>query len=164
MSAGRNELGRTGAQKRRPLWMQIGFGCGAALLVVVGTLAGAGYVIHRKGTAVLNRAWKELRTTTERLKTAESTKALYRGNPALSEIYPTEKDFLKVTEAWRPKLGDVPEAQPSLRRLFVDPQLLQIHRNRSDGHETVRVRFTFGSGAILVMETDQGKLTNLMLQ
>lgn len=161
MSGGR---GNMGARKRWPGWAQVTLGCGAALLLVAGAVAGAGYVVHRKGTLVLNRAWKELRTTTERLKTVESTKALYRGNPALSETYATEAEFLKTTEAWRPKLGDVPELQPSLRAFLKDPQLLQIHKNRSDGHETVRVRFKFASGAILVMESDQGKLTNLMLQ
>lgn len=150
--------------ERRPLWRQAALGCGAALLVVLGTLGGVGYAVHRKGTAVLQRSWKELRTTTERLRTVESTKALYRANPSLSEIFPTEAGFLKQVEAWRPKLGEIPDQPPPLQEFLRGSQLLQVHENRSDGHETVRLKFTFRNGAVLEMETDQGRLTNLLLK
>jgi hypothetical protein len=144
--------------------MQISLGCSLAVLVVVGTLAGVGYAIYRKGTSVMQRSWKELRTTVERLRTVESTKALYRGNPGLSEIYPTEKEFLKNAETWRPKLGDIPDQPTTLKTLFVNKQMLLVHENRSDGHETVRMKYTFPSGAVLELETDQGKLTDLLLK
>jgi hypothetical protein len=149
---------------RRSLWLQVTLGCGATLLVVLGTLGGVGYAIYRKGTAVLQRSWKELSTTTERLRTVESTKALYRANPALSEIFPTEKEFLKQVETWRPKLGEIPDQPPPLRTLLRGQPLLQVHENRSDGHETVRITYTFRNGAVLEMETDQGRLTDLLLK
>lgn len=160
----RREQGRLEARKRRPLWLQISLGCSAALVVVLGSLAGVGYALYRKGTSVMERSWKELRTTTERLQTVESTKALYRGNPGLSETYPTEKEFLKTVETWRSRLGRIPEQPPSLRTLLGDKQMLQVHQNRSDGHETVRMKYTFPNGAVLEMESDQGKLTDLLLK
>jgi hypothetical protein len=161
---GKGELVRLDARRRPPVWMQVGLGCGVALVLMLAILAGGGYLVYRKGTGVMDRAWKELRTTTERLRTVESTRALYRGNPGLAEIYATEGDFLKVVEGWRPKLGDVPESRPSLRDLLRDQETVQVHRNSSDGHETVRMKFKFATGAVLVMETDQGKLTNLLLK
>jgi hypothetical protein len=160
----RREQMRLEARAQRPLWLQISLGCGATLLVVLGTLAGIGYAVHRKGTAVMSRSWKELRSTTERLQTAESAKALYRNNPGLSEIYPKEAEFLKLVEGWRPKLQRIPEQPPALTVLLKDRQLLQVHENRSDGHATVRITYTFSNGAVLEMESDQGKLTALMLK
>ena len=153
-----------GTGKRPRPWRRIALGCGVALLVGAGTLAGVAYALQRKGTEVLRRAWRELQLTTERLQTVESTRALYRGNPALSEIYPTEKEFLKYVETWRPKLEAVPIQPPPLLKLIGEKRMLQVHENRSDGHETVRMRYTFPSGAVLEMETDQGKLTDLLLK
>jgi hypothetical protein len=160
----KGEQGRLDARPRRPLWMQITLGCSVALLVVLGTLAGVGYIVHRKGTLVLDRSWKELKTTAERLRTVESSKALYRGNPGLSEIYSTEGEFLKNAEMWRRKLSKVPDQPPTFRMLLADKQMLQVHENRSDGHETVRMKYTFPNGAVLELETDQGKLTDLLLK
>lgn len=160
----RGGQGRLEVRKRRPLWVQITLAFSVALLVVLGTLAGVGHALYRKGTLVMDRSWKELRTTTERLRTVESARALYRGNPGLAEIYPTEGDFLKLAEKWRPKLGEVPEQPPALERLLVDKQMLQVHENRSDGHETVRMKYAFPNGAVLELETDQGKLTDLLLK
>jgi hypothetical protein len=164
MEAGRLGEGRLAARKQRPLWMQITFGCSVAMFVLLGSLAGVGYVLFHKGTSVMERHWKELRTTTERLQTVESTKALYRGNPGLAEIYPTEGEFLKNAETWRPKLSAIPDQPPTLTSLLVDKQTLQVHENRSDGHETVRMKYTFANGAVLEMETDQGQLTDLLLK
>ena len=162
--AGRAEQGRLAARQRRPLWLRITLGCGVILMVVLGSSAGVGYALYRKGISVMDRSWKELRTTAERLRTVESAKALYRGNPGLAEIYLTEGEFLKNADLWRPKLSAIPDAPPSLRALLVDKQLLQVHENRSDGHETVRMKYTFPNGAVLEMETDQGQLTDLLLK
>jgi len=146
------------------VWAQVSLGCGLALLVVLGSLGVGAWAVQRKGQEVMDRAWKELRTTTERLKTVESTKALYRTNPGLSEMYATEGEFLKVAETWRPRLGDVPEQRPALEAMLKDRQLVQVHQNRSDGHETIRMKFTFATGAVLELESDQGKLTSLLLK
>ena len=48
--------------------------------------------------------------------------------------------------------------------LLLDKQMLQVHENRTDGHETVRMKHTFPNGAVLELETDQGKLTDLLLK
>ena len=164
IGAGRAERERLDAQKRRSSWLQIILGGSVALLVVLGTPVGVGYVVHRKGTLVIDRAWKELQTTAERLRTVESARALYRGNPGLSEIYSTEGEFLKRAETWRPKLSEIPDQPPTLKMLVLDKQMLQVHENRSDGHETVRMKYTFRNGAVLELETDQGKLTDLLLK
>jgi hypothetical protein len=164
VAAGGLGQGSLEPRKRRPLWSQVTLGCCAVLLVVLGILAGVGTVIHRKGTIVMERSWKELRTTAERLRTVESTKALYRSNPGLSEIYATEGAFLKQAETWRPKLGDIPSSPPSLKVLFQGKPILQVHENRSDGHETVRMKYAFPSGVVLELESDQGKLTDLLLK
>lgn len=156
--------GRGAARRRLPVWVQVGLGCGLASVLMVGMVAGGAYVVYRKGTSVMDRAWKELQTTTERLRTAESTKALYRGNPGLSEIYATEGEFLKAVEGWRPKLGEIPSERPPLKSLLRDQQMVQVHRNLSDGHETIRIKYGFPSGAVLEMETDEGQLTNLLLK
>jgi hypothetical protein len=134
------------------------------LLLVLGSLGAGAWAVHRRGQAVMDRAWKELRTTTERLKTVESTRALYRTNPGLAETYATEGEFLKVTERWRPRLGDVPEQRPPLEAMLRDRQLVQVHQNRSDGHETIRMKFRFATGAVLELESDQGRLTALLLK
>ncbi|HWQ10702.1 MAG TPA: hypothetical protein VN436_16390, partial [Holophaga sp.] len=134
------------------------------LLVAAASAAVIGYSVQRKGAEVLRKSWRELRFTAERLQTVESSRALYRGNPALSEIYPDEKDFLKHAETWRPRLEPIPGEPPPLMALFRDRQLLQVHENRSDGHETVRMQYLFPNGAVLEMETDQGKLTDLLLK
>jgi len=163
-TADRREQGSLGIQERRPMWTRFALGCGVSLLVVLGSVGGVGYAIHRKGVEVLNRSWKELRFTTERLRTVESTRALYRGNPGLSEIYPTEKEFLKKAESWRPKLEKIPDEPPPIKSLLGDKQMLQVHENRSDGHETVRMKYLFSNGTVLEMETDQGRLTDLLLK
>jgi len=165
MSGGGGMIGQDRqSPDRRPLWLQITLGCGVTLLVVLGTLGGVGYAMHHKGTAVMERSWRELRTTTERLRTVESSKALYRANPALSEIYPTEGEFLKQVEVWRPKLGEIPDEPPPLAALLEGNRLLQVHENRSDGHETVRITYTFSNGVVVEMETDQGRITDLLLK
>ena len=148
----------------RSLWTRLALGCGALLLVAVGCVGGIGYALYWKGARVLDRSWKELRFTTERLRTVESTRALYRGNPRLSEIYPTEKEFMKKAEGWRPKLGRVPDEPPPLLSVLRDRQLLEVHENRSDGHETVRMKYVFPNGAVLELESDQGRLTNLLME
>jgi hypothetical protein len=164
IEGGRTDQERPGARQRRPWWLQVALGCSLVLVVVAGAFGGVAYVLHRKGTVVMNRAWKELRKTTERLRTEESAKALYRDNPGLSEVYSTEGEFLKNAEAWRAKLSDIPDQPPPLATLLLDKQMLQVHENRSDGHETVRMKYTFLNGAVLELESDQGKLTDLLLK
>lgn len=161
-----SQEGRLQAEGRKGmrLWLKGVLGCGTLCLLVAGALSAGVWAVQRRGALVMDRAWRTLRTTVDRLGTPEQALALYHANPALSETYPTEEAFLKASEGWRPRLGKVPANRPPLRVLLQDPRLVQVHRNLSDGHETMRMAYRFSDGAVIELESDQGQLTWLVVK
>ncbi len=53
--------------------------------------------------------WDAYRSVLASLATDAGAASLYRANPGLAKVYPTEAAFLDAARGWRPKLGPVPE-------------------------------------------------------
>lgn len=90
---------------------------GAIALMVFAT------VLRAQGTRT--KVWPIVRQTASRLQTDEGALDLYRRNPDLAYLYPTEAAFLDRVHAFRAGLAKLPEAEPRGDRnsyqVFTDP-------------------------------------------
>ncbi len=164
-------------QKGMPLWGKISLGCcgGCALVFVLflATCIGGVRWVSRHGvpealdkavgSAFLDKAWSGMDRAVRGLKTEEGTRALYRANPGLAENFPTEEDFLKAAEAWRPNLGEFPAQRPSLGDLF--------HQKKGEGHfsvntqnSTTRIEYQIPGGGRLYLEMESERLVDLRVE
>jgi hypothetical protein len=115
------------------------------------------------GSAFLDKAWAEMDTAVRGLKTEAGTKALYRANPGLAECYPTEEDFLKAAEEWRPQLGEFPSRRPTLRELMQDKKeggsFTMNTRNN-----TTRIEYQIPHGGRLYLQMESDRLVDLRVE
>ena len=145
----------------RGLGTKLALGCGAGVLLILLTCLGfTGYGLH-KGAQAADRVWQQVATSVRQLRTDEGARALYRENPGLAESYPTEAAFLEAAATWRPKLAGVPEQRPDLKELFREGKGLAVDVRSRNGQEHLKLRYTVPSGAILRLETQEGRLTDL---
>lgn len=155
--------GAPAPKKGLSIWGKVAIGCGAGFLcfvLAVGALVGWGV---RKATSTLDRGWAELHADVESLRTEAGAQALYRANPGLAQPYPTEADFLQAAALWRPKLGEVPRQRPELKALFRDGSF-RINSHQVDGKRLTSVNMRMSTGATLVVETENEKLTDLRVE
>ena len=164
-------------KKGMPLWGKITLGCcgGCALvfvLLLVTCIGGARWISKHGvpeafdkavGSAFLDKTWNVMDKAVRGLETEEGTKVLYRENPGLVENYPTEEDFLKAAEDWRPHLGEFPAQRPSLRELTRD--------RKGGGHFTIntqnsstRVEYQIPKGGRLYLEMESDNLVDLRVE
>lgn len=121
-------------------WAKAALGCGAALVVGMGTCAGGCIYLGsriEKDPAKFERSfmgfvgrfiqedWEDLRQLVDRLGTDAGSLELYRAAPGLKGDFPTEEDFLAAARKWRPLLEPLPRELADLdaRDLTYNSQL-----------------------------------------
>jgi len=149
--------------KGMPVWGKVLMGCGVAVLLLLATCAGALYWGVGKVSEKADRAWAEMDQTVRSLRTEQGSRALYQANPALADSYPTEGDFLKAAEAWRPNLGKFPPQRPSIRDL-VEEKNGGGHLSIDSRNATTRIDYQIPKGGRLHLVMESGKVTDLRVE
>lgn len=98
------------APSRFPGWLKVFLGLAAAGALLVTALVGYQMAARRQ-------AWPLARAIAARLATDEGTRDLYRKNPDLARLYPTETDLLDRVRPLRAGLA-LPAQEPRERRVF----------------------------------------------
>ncbi len=119
--------GTPAARKGLPTWAKVLLGClGGCLLVAVILVVSCvgifrqvskdpeGFEKRVEGwvKSYASEHWKRFRDAAEALRSPEAARDLYGRSPDLKDTYPTEADFLKAVEGWRPLLEPVPADMP----------------------------------------------------
>lgn len=144
-----------------PLWAKILAGCGIAVLLMMATCGGLIWWGISRGTAAVDQVWAEMVKDVEALRTEAGARALYRDNPGLARNYPTEADFIKASEDWRSRLGEIPAKRPSLGELMQGKGGgFSIHSN----NDHRRVTYRFRKGGRLVLEWEQEALVDIRME
>jgi hypothetical protein len=164
-------------KKGMPLWGKVTLGCcgGCALvfvLLMATCVGGISWVSKHGvpdsldkvvGSTFLDKTWAEMDRAVRGLKTIEGAKELYRTCPGLAENYPTEEDFLKAAEEWRPNLGEFPAQRPKLRDL--------IQEKKGGGHfsintqnSTTRIEYQIPNGGRLFLKLEADRLVDLRVE
>lgn len=145
-------------------WTKVGLGCGVVALLFFVTCVGGGFLMYRAGGRAMDKAWVQMRHSAEMARTEEGARALYQANPGLVKKYPTLEDFLKASEPWRSRLGEIPVERPDLKTLM-DPKKgggLHIEsKSESGSGKRVRIAYRFPSGGRLVIEMEDDSLTDI---
>lgn len=110
-----------------PLWGKVAIGCGATVLLLLGTcVGGAAFLAHKAKSDPdwikqkaqgamglvadkLRPDWEDFRIVVEQLRTPEGCKALYAANPELAGTWPTEAQFLEVSSRWHKEIVSAPD-------------------------------------------------------
>jgi len=146
-----------------PWWAKLSIGCGAMLLVVLGTCAvGGAYITKnperfRKQISsmvqdLIRKDWSTMRKTVEQLGTEQGTRELYEANPGLVRKFPTQQAFLEAARSWRPLLDPLPEALPEL-------ETHDLSYSKNSGQTEMRYRTAKGTRIVMIW-TD-GRLVDL---
>ena len=97
------------------IWAKVALGCGVVFLLGLGGCVVLGATCaHAIGKSMDGPEWGQLRGAVEQLGSDEGAKALYEANPDLWKAYPSQSDFIKTTQGWRPKLEPLPAQMPSV--------------------------------------------------
>ena len=140
--------------------LKIAIGCGVALLLAIGgCVAFIGVGASVLGKQMQAQEWPQLRQAVEALATDEGAADLYRAQPGLAAVHPTEAAFLLAARGWRPLLEPLPAEPPSVfsGRLEMN---IQIHNHRrsvdlgyrnTKGH---RVRSRWEDGRLVSLRVD----------
>lgn len=114
-------------KKKLGTGMKVLFGCGIAFLIAIVTCTVGGVMLENMikkdpkafenrvenwAKGFLQKDWDRLRVLVDQLQTDEGTKAVYRSNPDLRQDHPSEEEFLKVVQGWRPRLTLLPAEVP----------------------------------------------------
>ena len=172
-----DNTGEPAPKKGLPLWGKISLGCcgGCALgfvLLMATCVGGARWVAHHGapefldqmlGSAFLDKAWARMDEVVRALKTDEGARNLYRRNPGLADNFPTEEDFLKAAQEWRPNLGEFPAHRPTLKELMADHHGDGSFRIHTQNHVT-RIDYRIPKGGRLYLELDSDKLVDLRVE
>ncbi len=59
------------------------------------------------------KLWPAVRAIHARLQTDEGAKDLFAKNPALSDSYANDQDFIETVRDWRARVGDLPAQEPA---------------------------------------------------
>jgi hypothetical protein len=152
-------------KKGLSLFGKVAIGCGSALLCFLLAIGAAVWLVFSKATQALDKGWATVHTQIHSLRTDEGVRTLYRENPGLAQTYATEAEFLKAAREWRPKLGDIPEQRPDLRKLLKEHTGAGVvikSRDSSEGKVMV-VNITMSTGATLVVELRDDKLVDIQV-
>jgi hypothetical protein len=116
-------------RKRSGPWLRA-----AALLAGLGLLGL--FATAALATSLRGRGWPLARAVAARLQTEDGARNLYRRNPGLARVYPSEAAFLAEAAAWRDRLATLPAQAPQddgrLYDLDARPDQLRISA-RGDG-------------------------------
>jgi len=87
-------------------WALIGVGLMVGVPLLMTATFGSLALRHRA------QVWPAVRTVHARLQTDEGAKDLFVKNPALSNAYANDQDFLDTVRDWRAKVGDLSAQEP----------------------------------------------------
>jgi hypothetical protein len=141
-------------------------GCGAAMLCFILAVGALSWVVFSKATKAMDRAWADVHRDLQDLRTEPGARRLYREQPGLAQTYATEDEFVKASAAWRDKLGDIPAKRPDLAQIVAGkgPGSLSIRTRDVDGRKVTAIRMRTSTGAMLVVELENDKLTDLHVE
>jgi len=142
-----------------PTALWVGLGCGVLFLASLGTCAGLGLYGAHKMVSGSRAEWTDFVEVANHLGSDATTAAEYRTHPALSQAYPTEKDFVGAVRLWRPHLGPVPTQMPSM---FGGGLTYQASYKNGSSH--VVIGYHLPSHAMLVGTWTNHKLSDLQLE
>lgn len=165
------------AKKGMPTWAKVSLGCcgGCALvfILLMATCVGGVHWVSKHGvpgvldkavgSAFLDKVWADMDRTVQSLRTEQGTKALYAANPGLSTVFPTEEDFLKEAEEWRPKLGEFPAQRPTLQELVREPKG-SSHFNVNTSNGRTSIEYQIPKGGMLHLELEAEKLVDVRVE
>ncbi|BDU75872.1 hypothetical protein [Mesoterricola sediminis] len=153
-------------KKGLSIFGKVAIGCGGAFLCFLLAIGALVWVVVSKATGVLDRGWTEVRARVESLRTDDGARRLYRENPGLAQAYPTEADFLKACAEWRPRLGHIPEKRPELLDLAKGkgPGGVSLRSREVDGRQLLTIRMRMDTGARLVVDLEDDKLTDIQVE
>jgi len=140
-------------------------GCGAAMLCFLLAIGAMVWVVFSKASRAMDHGWSQIHAEIRDLRTEQGARNLYRDNPGLAQNYPTEAEFLKAAAEWRGKLGDIPEKRPDFKEMIKGrgPSNITIRSKDMDGTKSVTVRMRMSTGATLVVELENDKLTDIQV-
>jgi len=130
-----------------PTWGKALIGCGVILILLTGSCVGLAYwathsgrdtvknLVVEKMNKVLEKPWGMLVGVIDAIQTDEGATKLYRDNPALTNDYPNEADFLRKAAAWRTKVADLPSTPPSFTEMAGND--FWVNSNRGAGENKV---------------------------
>jgi len=144
---------------------KVAIGCGAAMLCFLLAVGALAWVVVSKATRALDRGWAQVHGELRSLRTEAGARELYRENPGLAQNYPTEEDFVKASAEWRSRLGDIPEKRPDLKELMggKGPGGITVRSRQEGGRNTLSIRMRMSTGATLVVDLENDKLTDIQV-
>jgi len=112
-------------KKSMGVWAKLSVGCGAVVLLLLGSCVGLAYWAKHSGREFvaakiagwLEAPWAKIVEVAEAIKTDEGALKLYKENRRLAAQYPSEEVFLKQVRIWRPAFSEIQAAPPSLESL-----------------------------------------------
>ncbi|MDE3034116.1 MAG: hypothetical protein KGI56_10660 [Acidobacteriota bacterium] len=152
-------------KKGMPTWVKILGGCGIAAALLIGSCVGFAAWGFQKGKAIFQEqgsiAWTKLASYEKQLESDEGVQALYQANPGLARAYPTESDFLKAAQTWRPKLAPIPAQMPNVFQAIKERSFsFNIQKNNQHSRRSAGVRMGSGGG-FLVATWENEELVDL---
>jgi hypothetical protein len=152
-------------KKGLSLFGKVAIGCGAATLCFFLAIGAMVWLVFSKASKALDQGWAELHTNLASLRTEQGARNVYRQNPGLCQSFPTEDDFVKAAAEWRGKLGDLPEKRPEIKDILAGkgPGAITIRSRDAEGRKSLTVRMKMSTGATLVVELENDKLTDIQV-
>lgn len=99
-----------------PLWGKIALGCLGVVVLGTATCIGAGYLLFKKGGAIVEgiagENWSQAREAVDQVMTDDGARRFYADHPGLARTFPDERSFLEAARRWRPFLEPLPERIP----------------------------------------------------
>ena len=139
------------------LWAKLALGCGVVFLLGLGACVALGATCaHAVGKAMDGPEWGQLRSAVDQLQSDAGAKALYEGNPDLWKAYPSENEFIKTAQEWRPKLEPLPAQMPG-----VFTGHISYNVSVSGGFRKVELGYTNGKNAVISSRWENGRLQTI---
>ena len=164
MDASWDNSGLPPQKKGMATWVKVLAGCGIAAVLLFGSCVGLGVWGFQKGKTFFQEqgttAWNQLATYERQMETDEGVQALYQANPGLASAYPTEAEFLKSVQEWRPKLAPLPAQMPDLLRAMRE-QSFTFNIQKSNGHSRRTAGVRMDGGGFLIATWVDDKLSGL---
>ncbi|MCL1892740.1 MAG: hypothetical protein FWG02_00705 [Holophagaceae bacterium] len=159
-------------REKFPLWGKILMGCGIVMLLSIAGCVSFAYWASHSGKDVvlgwanglvlskLEKPWNQFLSVVEAIKTDEGASKLYKDNPELLAIYPTEAEFVKNSAIWRTKVKDLPSSPPTLEELQKDILQLNYHRP-TNGKNTYEIRYKMPDRTTIWLRWEGEKLVEI---
>ncbi len=147
----------TRAKQGMSIWAKVALGCGVVVLLGLGGCVVLGATCaHAIGKSMDGPEWGHLRRAVEQLGSDAGAKDLYEANPDLWKAYPSENDFIKTAQSWRPKLEPLPAQMPGVFGGHINYTV-----NMSGGFRRVELGYTNSKNALVSSRWENGRLQTI---